>query len=99
MEDIPEEIDQAVFFTRRNNFNTWTKRRPQTGNALLWHAHLGHPGPQALEHLVNSSQGVHINISKKLRCIASIMFLDSRFSATRATAASGCFHAPPEIRV
>ena len=60
MEDIPEEIDQAAFFTRRNNFNTWTKRRPQTGNALLWHARLGHPGPQALEHLVNSSQGVRI---------------------------------------
>jgi hypothetical protein len=35
LEDIPEDIDQAAFFTRRNNFNTWTKRRLQAGDALL----------------------------------------------------------------
>ena len=70
MEDILEEIDQAVFFTRRNNFNTWTKRRPQTGNALLWHARLEHPGPQVLEHLVNSSQGVCIKGIITVECNA-----------------------------
>src|SRR5947209_1389079 len=70
LEDIPEDIDQAAFFTRRNNFNTWTKRRPKTGDALLWHSRLGHPGPQALEHLVNSSQGVRIKGITTVECNA-----------------------------
>ena len=60
MEDIPEDADRATFFTRRNEFNSWTKRKPSSADALTWHLRLGHPGPQALEHLVNSSQGVRI---------------------------------------
>ena len=35
LEYIPEDISQAAFFTRRNNYNTWTKRRPQAGDAQL----------------------------------------------------------------
>jgi hypothetical protein len=70
LEDISEDIDQAAFFTRRNNFNTWTKRKPQAGDAQLWHLRLGHPGPQALEHLVNSSQGVRIKGITTVECNA-----------------------------
>jgi hypothetical protein len=70
LEDIPEDIDQAAFFTRRNNFNSWTKRKPLAGDALLWHLRLGHPGPQALEHLVNSSQGVCIKGITTVECDA-----------------------------
>jgi hypothetical protein len=70
LEYIPEDISQAAFFTRRNNYNTWTKRRPQAGDAQLWHLRLGHPGPQALEHLVNSSQGVRIKGITTVECDA-----------------------------
>jgi len=70
LEDILEDIDQAAFFARRNNFNSWTKRRPKAGDALLWHLRLGHPGPQALEHLVNSSQGVRIKGITTVECDA-----------------------------
>src|SRR5208283_993172 len=68
LEDIPEDIDQAAFFTRRNQFNSWTKRKPQSGDALRWHLRLGHPGPQALEHLVNSSLGVRIKGITTVEC-------------------------------
>jgi hypothetical protein len=41
-------------------FNSWTRRRPRKAEAYRWHLRLGHPGPGALEHLVNSTQGVRI---------------------------------------
>jgi hypothetical protein len=60
LKHIPEDLDRAAFFTRRNRFNSWTQRRPRKAEAYLWHLRLGHPGPGALEHLVNSTQGVRI---------------------------------------
>lgn len=48
----------------------FTKRRPLTSEAILWHGRLGHPGPKALEHLVNSSQGVRIRGSTTVECEA-----------------------------
>ena len=60
LEYIPEDVNRAAFFTRRNKFNTWIKRKPQRVEVLIWHLRLGHPGPQSLEHLVNSSQGMQI---------------------------------------
>ncbi|KJZ68491.1 hypothetical protein HIM_12117 [Hirsutella minnesotensis 3608] len=60
LEDIPDDFSRGSFFTRRNKFNSYTKRRPQKATAELWHLRLGHPGPRALEHLVNASQGVRI---------------------------------------
>jgi hypothetical protein len=60
LEYIPEGLSRAAFFTRRNRFNSWTQRRPRKAEAYLWHLRLGHPGPGALEHLVNSTQGVRI---------------------------------------
>ena len=70
LEYIPEEINSAAFFARRNRFNTWTKKRPQRAEALTWHLRLGHPGPGALEHLVNSSQGVRIKGITTAECSA-----------------------------
>ena len=58
LEDIPEDLTKSAFFTRRNMFNSYTKRRPSCVSAKIWHQRLGHPGPHALEHLVNCSQGV-----------------------------------------
>ncbi|KJZ72743.1 hypothetical protein HIM_07935 [Hirsutella minnesotensis 3608] len=60
VEDIDEEFSRHSFLTRRNKFNSYTKRNPQRATADIWHLRLGHPGPQALEHLVNASQGVRI---------------------------------------
>src|SRR6185437_9918860 len=60
LEDIPEEVTRSVFFTRRNKFNSYSKRRPQYAYARIWHLRLGHPGPETLKHLVNASQGVRI---------------------------------------
>src|SRR5881275_1547514 len=37
---------------------------------MLWHLRLGHPGPQALEHLVNSSHGVRIKGVTTVECDA-----------------------------
>ena len=60
LEYIPENLSKAAFFGRRNKFNSWTKRAPASGDALKWHLRMGHPGPRALEHLVNCSTGAKI---------------------------------------
>jgi len=60
LKDIPEDLSRGSFFTRRNKFNTYTRRKPRKALAHVWHQRLGHPGSQALEHLVNCSQGVRI---------------------------------------
>jgi hypothetical protein len=70
IEYIPEDVNRATFYARRNQFNTWTKRRPVGADALRWHLRLGHPGPGALEHLVNSSQGVRIKGITTAECDA-----------------------------
>src|SRR5204862_6137643 len=36
--------------------------------ANIWHLRLGHPGPEALKHLVNSSQGVRIRGPTTVQC-------------------------------
>ena len=38
--------------------------------ANLWHLRLGYPGPQALEHLVHSTQGVRIKGPTTVQCDA-----------------------------
>jgi len=58
LEDLPATVSSAAFFVRRNRFNTYTQPQPSKAVANLWHLRLGHPGPQALEHLVHSTQGV-----------------------------------------
>ncbi|EED23215.1 conserved hypothetical protein [Talaromyces stipitatus ATCC 10500] len=38
----------------------FTGRNPRKADIQRWHLRLGHPGPQALEHLANASRGVRI---------------------------------------
>ena len=68
IEDIPEEIVPSAFHTRRNKFNSWTQKPPNKADALKWHLRLGHPGPQALEHLVNCSKGAKIKGIRTVEC-------------------------------
>ncbi|KAF7173426.1 hypothetical protein CNMCM6106_007498 [Aspergillus hiratsukae] len=72
LEYIPDDhpCTRMAFYIRKNKFNTWTERRPVTGDAMQWHLRLGHPGPQALEHLVNASKGVRIKGLKTVQCEA-----------------------------
>jgi hypothetical protein len=70
LEYIPENLDRAAFHTRRNKFNSWTERKPVTADAMTWHLRLGHPGPQTLEHLVNSTEGVRIRGPTTVECEA-----------------------------
>ena len=61
LEYIPIGLDNAAFAIRRNKFNSWTRRRPRLVNVRTWHLRLGHPGPGALNHLVNAADGVRIS--------------------------------------
>ncbi|KAI1676002.1 rve multi-domain protein [Pyrenophora tritici-repentis] len=47
-----------------------THRRPQQAPALLWHKRLGHPGPAAIEHLVQQAEGVQIKGVTTVQCNA-----------------------------
>ncbi|KJZ77348.1 hypothetical protein HIM_03072 [Hirsutella minnesotensis 3608] len=60
LEYIPQDLTRRAFFARRNTFTSHTQRKPQRATAELWHRRLGHPGPRALEHLVNCSRGARI---------------------------------------
>jgi len=68
LEDIPKDLSWASFFTRRNKFNSYTNRRPQWALARVWHLRLSHPGPLAIQHLVNCSQGVRIKGPTTVQC-------------------------------
>jgi hypothetical protein len=46
---------QSSFATTARTQHTW-----QRAKAMIWHKRMGHPGPQALEHLVHHSEGVKI---------------------------------------
>ncbi|KAM4067972.1 GAG-pre-integrase domain-containing protein [Hirsutella rhossiliensis] len=60
LEHIPSDVTRRAFFNRRNKYTSITQRSPQKVSAKLWHLRLGHPGPRAMEHLVNCSRGVKI---------------------------------------
>jgi hypothetical protein len=53
LEYVPFTARRAAFTSHK--FNSWTKRKPISGDAMRWHRRLGHPGPGALEHMVNCS--------------------------------------------
>jgi hypothetical protein len=62
-----EEI-HAVFHAR--SINSRTKRPPQKADAMLWHKRMGHPGPAAIEHLVQQAEGVRIKGITTVKCNA-----------------------------
>ncbi|OAQ57705.1 polyprotein [Purpureocillium lilacinum] len=65
---LEPEKAQGAFVTRRRNINSWTERSPSKADARKWHLRLGHPGPQALEHLVNMSRGAKIKGPTTTEC-------------------------------
>ncbi|KAF7565217.1 hypothetical protein PtrM4_046510 [Pyrenophora tritici-repentis] len=56
----------SAFHVRMNR----TKRSPQRATAMLWHKRLGHPGPSAIEHLIQQSEGVRIKGITTVQCDA-----------------------------
>ncbi|KAH5706327.1 RNA-directed DNA polymerase [Parastagonospora nodorum] len=56
----------SAFHVRMNR----AKRSPQRATAILWHKRLGHPGPSAIEHLVQQSEGVRIKGITTVECDA-----------------------------
>ena len=63
-----QDTIQAVFHTR--TINSRAKRAPQKANAMRWHKRMGHPGPAAIEHLVQQSEGVRIKGVTTVKCDA-----------------------------
>lgn len=70
LEHLPEAMPKAAMFAQRNRYNSWTKRKPMVGDSMRWHLRMGHPGPQTLQHLVNSSEGVRIRGLTTVECQA-----------------------------
>ena len=68
MEYIPYEVSKAALFARRNKYNTWTERTPSKADSITWHLRMGHPGPEALNHLVGHSKGVCIKGIPTVKC-------------------------------
>ena len=59
---------QAAFHTK--TINSRSKRAPQKADAMRWHKRMGHPGPAAIEHLVQQSEGVRIKGVTTVKCDA-----------------------------
>ena len=71
---INNSTDHAAYTTGNSTAhaahkgNSRTKRRLAT--AAIWHKRLGHPGPNALEHLVQRAEGVRIKGIPTVKCDA-----------------------------
>ncbi|KAI1508876.1 gag-pre-integrs multi-domain protein [Pyrenophora tritici-repentis] len=59
-------LPQAFVHTRA--ITTRTQRGPKKASAMLWHKRLGHPGPAAIEHLVQQSEGVRVQGVTTVQC-------------------------------
>ena len=51
-----------------HKITTRTGRGPQKAPAMLWHKRLGHPGPAAIEHLVQQAEGVRTKGITTVKC-------------------------------
>lgn len=63
-----QDSNEASFYTRSTNSRTG--RRPRKADAMRWHKRMGHPGPAAIEHLVQQSEGVRIKGITTVECDA-----------------------------
>ena len=70
IEYIPQDISRVVFYTRRNQHNSWTKKASTYGDAMKWHLRLGLPSPRALEYSVNCLTGAQIRGPMIVECDA-----------------------------
>ena len=62
------QIDSQALHTHKHSSKT--KRPAQRAPALLWHKRLGHPGPAAIEHLVQQAEGVRVKGITTVECNA-----------------------------
>jgi hypothetical protein len=70
LEHIDKSTTAAAFLAKRKQYDSWTKRPPRSGDETFWHLRLGHPGPEALKHLVGQSRGVKIRGISTVECDA-----------------------------
>ena len=68
LEYLPEGLQKLALYAHRNKLEPKCRIKMSNGDAFLWHRRLGHPGPQALEHLVTSSQGVRLKGPTTAQC-------------------------------
>lgn len=68
IEDNPSITARGAFVSKRHQYSSWTERKARKADARKWHLRLGHPGPQALEHLVNTSRDVRIKGPTTTEC-------------------------------
>jgi hypothetical protein len=61
--------DQHVAFPAHQHTSR-SVRPPRKGTAMRWHKRMGHPGPNAIEHLVQQSQGVRLQGITTVQCDA-----------------------------
>lgn len=67
IEDIPVGCPDSAFVTRRHRAHSWSERTSKA-DGRKWHLRLGHPGPRALEHLVNASRGARVKGTTTVEC-------------------------------
>ncbi|KAH7471650.1 hypothetical protein FOMA001_g13746 [Fusarium oxysporum f. sp. matthiolae] len=70
LEYIDKSTTAAAFLAKRKQYDSWTKRPPRSGDETFWHLRLGHPGPEALKHLVGQCRGVKIRGISTVECDA-----------------------------
>ncbi|KAJ3551762.1 hypothetical protein NPX13_g11286 [Xylaria arbuscula] len=60
LEYLPLSLTKQAFYSRREQFSTYTERKPSRTDILKWHLRLGHAGPDSLRHLMQESLGAKI---------------------------------------
>jgi hypothetical protein len=55
---------------RGEAYSAYKTKRPRPADAATWHRRLGHPGPSALEHVVQQAEGVKIIGLTTVQCDA-----------------------------
>jgi hypothetical protein len=68
LEYIPQEMNRATMYARRNKFNSYTRRPPSKAVSEIWHLRLGHAGQHAINHLCHASKGVKIKGLTTVEC-------------------------------
>ncbi|RYC59463.1 hypothetical protein CHU98_g6757 [Xylaria longipes] len=63
LEYLPFHLDRSAFYIRRNKLVSIATRPISKADFYQWHLRLGHPGADALHHLVAQAKGVKIRRS------------------------------------
>ncbi|EED11551.1 hypothetical protein TSTA_008470 [Talaromyces stipitatus ATCC 10500] len=60
------------FHSSRHKHNTWSGKRGSLADSLRWHLRLGHPGPQAINHLVLNGVRLRGPLTQKCEACAQV---------------------------